>query len=83
MVNIYLHGRHDTCTIPSLPDRKTSRTALQFLRSFLQPLFFALFLSCGSQHVCVCVCYTERLLVVLSPRRSSCPTLPGPRKQFS
>ena len=23
---------------------------------FLQPLFFALFLSCGSQCVCVCVC---------------------------
>ena len=55
-MNICPHYHLDTCSIPSLPDRKTSRTALRFLGSFLQPLFFALFLSRGSQHVCVCVC---------------------------
>ena len=33
----------------SLPDRKTSRTALLFLRSFLSTAFLALFLSRGSQ----------------------------------
>ena len=38
----------------SLPtDRKTSRTALLFLRSFLSTAFLALFLSRGSQRVCV------------------------------
>ena len=52
MVNIY--ERHDACSLPSLPDRKMSRTALQLLRSFLQPLFFALFLSRGL-NVCVSV----------------------------
>ena len=57
VVNICPHDRHKTCNVPSLPDRKTFRTALQFLRSFLQPLFFALFLSRSSQRVCVCVCW--------------------------
>ena len=37
-------------------DRKTSRTALLFLRSFLSTAFLASFLSRGSQRVCVCVC---------------------------
>ena len=36
-------------------DRKTSRTALLFLRSFLSTAFLALFLSRGSQRVCVWV----------------------------
>ena len=31
--------------------KKTSRTALLFLRSFLSNAFLALFLSCGSQRV--------------------------------
>ena len=39
-------------------DGKTSRTALLFLRSFLSTAFLALFLSRGSQNVCVCVCVT-------------------------
>ena len=56
MVNICLHERHDPCNAPSLPDQKTSRAALLFPRSFLQPLFFALFLSRRPQRVCVCVC---------------------------
>ena len=37
-------------------DRKMSRTALLFLRSFLSTAFLASFLSRGSQRVCVCVC---------------------------
>ena len=36
-------------------DRKTSRTALLFLRSFLSTAFLAPFLSRGSQRVCACV----------------------------
>ena len=55
LVNIRVHEHHDTCTIPSLPDQKTSKTALQLLRIFLRPLFLALFLSRVSQCVCVCV----------------------------
>ena len=42
-------------SVSSLPDRKTSRTALLFLRSFISTAFLALFLSRGSQHGCVCV----------------------------
>ena len=43
----------DSCrTLPRfLTDRKTSRTALLFLRSFLSTAFLALFLSRGSQRV--------------------------------
>ena len=37
-------------------DRKTSRTALLSLRGFLFTAFLALFLSRGSQRVCMCVC---------------------------
>ena len=46
----------------SSPDRKTSRTALLFLRSFLSTAFLASFLSRGSQRVCVCVSYFFRCL---------------------
>ena len=42
-------------SLSSSPDRKTSRTALLFLRSSLSTAFLALFLSRGSQRVCVCV----------------------------
>ena len=43
-----------TALAHSLPtDRKTSRTALLFLRSFLSTAFLASFLSRGSQRVCV------------------------------
>ena len=62
------------CTVPSSTGQQTSRTALQFLRSFLQPPFFALFdlavlNACWSPRlrmktVCVCVCgsVSERTL---------------------
>ena len=43
-------------SLSSSPDRKTSRTALLFLRSFLSTAFLALFLSRGSLSLSVCVC---------------------------
>ena len=47
----------------SSPDRKTSRIALLFLRSFLSTAFLALFLSRGSQRVCVCVWAPPAIIV--------------------
>ena len=40
---------------PFFFNRKTSRTALLFLRSFLPPLFLLCSCFCGSHCVCVCV----------------------------
>ena len=58
----------------SSSNRKTSRTALLFLRSFLSTAFLASFLSRGSQRVCVgsgririvCVCVCVRACVCVS-----------------
>ena len=53
----------------SSPDRKTSRTAPLFLRSFLSTAFLASFLSSGSQRVsaglctCMCMCVCACLYV--------------------
>ena len=53
------------CFVPALnmsprpassPNRKKSRTAVLFLRSFLSTAFLASFLSLSSQRVCVCMC---------------------------
>ena len=54
---VHFNGQKNqyTCAVPSFPDRNTSRTALQFWRSLLRPLFFAPFLSRGPQLVRVCV----------------------------
>ena len=68
--------------LPSLsspPDRKTSRTALLSLRSFLSTAFLAFFLSRGSQRararVCVCVLVCGYIVCVFL---SVCPSLPPP-----
>ena len=52
-----LHACTSLRSIPLSTDRKTSRAALQLLRSSLPPLFLC-FCSCfcGPQRVCVCVC---------------------------
>ena len=47
------HGKLNILpSLSSSPDRKTSRTALLFLRSFISTAFLALFLF----SMCVCVC---------------------------
>ena len=52
--------RTQCCTLLHLStDRKTSRTALLFLRSFLSPLFLLCSCFCGFH--CVCVCVPEAL----------------------
>ena len=59
-------------TLPRfLTDRKTSRTALLSLRSFLSPLFLLCSCFCGSHCVCVCVCARARP-VVLAPWVPAC-----------
>jgi hypothetical protein len=47
---------HHCTSLHLSTDRKTSRAALQLLRSFLSPLFLLCSCFCGSQCVCVCVC---------------------------
>ena len=76
-------------SLSSSPDRKTSRTALLFLRSFLSTAFLALFLSRGSQRVCVCVCECEKKaqecvrihrVCVWVAQGQWCPAAPSPTR---
>ena len=97
LVHFSLQKNNCTCAVPSLPDRKMSRTALQFVRS-LSNRFSLLCscvvtcLSCVSQRACVfarvsvraCVCVCVWSLCSACLSRSTCvrARVCGPQSVF-